>query len=48
MSDADLDDKFRGLCEDALPKQKIERLLELCRNCERLADANVIAQAAAA
>jgi 2-methylcitrate dehydratase PrpD len=48
MSDADLDDKFRGLCEDALPKQKIERLLELCRNCERLADANVIARAAAA
>ncbi len=48
MSDADLDDKFRGLCEDALPKKKIERLLEFCRNCERLADANVIAQAAAA
>jgi 2-methylcitrate dehydratase PrpD len=46
MSDADLDDKFRGLCE-ALPKQKIERLLELCRGCERLADASVIATAAA-
>jgi 2-methylcitrate dehydratase PrpD len=48
MSDADLDDKFRGLCEGALPKQKIERLLELCRDCDRLADASVIAQAAAA
>jgi 2-methylcitrate dehydratase PrpD len=48
MSDADLDDKFRGLCEDALPKQKIERLLELCRDCERLADASVIAATAAA
>jgi 2-methylcitrate dehydratase PrpD len=47
MSDADLDDKFRGLCEEALPKQKIERLLELCRGCERLADASVIATAAA-
>jgi 2-methylcitrate dehydratase PrpD len=48
MSDADLDDKFRGLCEDALPKQKIERLLELCRGCEGLADASVIAATAAA
>jgi 2-methylcitrate dehydratase PrpD len=48
MSDADLDDKFRGLCEEALPKQKIELLLELCRGCEGLADASVIAAAAAA
>ena len=48
MSDADLDDKFRGLCEEALPKQKIERLLELCRGCEKLPDASVIAVAGAA
>jgi 2-methylcitrate dehydratase PrpD len=48
MSDADLDDKFRGLCEEALPKPKIERLLELCRGCETLADASAIAVAAAA
>ena len=48
MSDTDLDDKFRGLCEETLPKQKIERLLELCRECEKLADASVIAAAAAA
>ena len=48
MSDADLDEKFRGLCDGALPEQKIERLLELCRDCERLPDASVIAQAAAA
>jgi len=48
MSDADLDEKFRGLCGGVLPKEKIERLLELCRDCERLADASVIAQAAAA
>jgi 2-methylcitrate dehydratase PrpD len=47
MSDADLDDKFRGLCEEALPKQKIEQLLELCRGCEALAEASVIAAAAA-
>ena len=47
MSDADLDDKFRSLCEEALPKERIEHLLELCRGCERLADASVIAAAAA-
>lgn len=47
MSDADLDDKFRGLCEEALSKQQIDRLLELCRGCEQLADASVIAAAAA-
>jgi 2-methylcitrate dehydratase PrpD len=48
MSDADLDDKFRGLCEETLPKQKIDRLLELCRGCEGLTDASVIAATAAA
>jgi 2-methylcitrate dehydratase PrpD len=48
MSDADLDDKFRSLCEVALPKPKIEHLLELCRGCETLADAGAIAEAAAA
>ncbi len=47
MSDADLDDKFRGLCEEALPKDKIMKLLALCRDCERLPDASVIASAAA-
>lgn len=47
MSDADLDDKFRALCEEALPKERIERLLELCRGCEKLPDASVIAAAAA-
>lgn len=47
MSDGDLDDKFRSLCEEALPKDKIERLLQLCRGCETLADARVIAAAAA-
>jgi 2-methylcitrate dehydratase PrpD len=48
MSDADLDDKFRGLCEVALPAKQIERLIALCRDCERLPDASVIASAAAA
>jgi 2-methylcitrate dehydratase PrpD len=48
MSDADLDDKFRGLCEVALSTQQIERLIALCRDCERLPDARVIASAAAA
>jgi 2-methylcitrate dehydratase PrpD len=48
MSDDDLNDKFRGLCEEALPKEKIEQLLTLCRSCEELSDANVIAAAAQA
>jgi len=48
MSDADLDDKFRGLCGEALPKDKIEKLLALCRDCEDLTDARVIAAAAQA
>jgi hypothetical protein len=48
MSDADLDDKFRGLCEAALPKDKIEQLIALCRGCERLPDASIIASTAAA
>jgi 2-methylcitrate dehydratase PrpD len=48
MSDADLDDKFRGLCEGTLPTKKIERLIALCRDCERLPDASVIASTAAA
>ena len=47
MSDGDLDDKFRGLCEEALPKDKIDRLLALCRDCENLPDASVIAATAA-
>ena len=48
MSDADLDDKFRGLCEDILPQAKIEQLLTLCRDCEKLPNASVIAAAAGA
>jgi len=48
MSDADLDDKFRGLCEGLLPAAKIERLIALCRDCEQLPDASVIALTAAA
>jgi 2-methylcitrate dehydratase PrpD len=47
MSDADLDDKFRGLCEGTLPTKQIERLIALCRDCERLPDASVIALTAA-
>ena len=47
MSDADLDEKFRSLCDDRLPKEKVERLLSLCRNCEQLTDASAIAAAAA-
>jgi 2-methylcitrate dehydratase PrpD len=47
MSDADLDDKFRGLCDEILPQEKIERLLAMCRDCENLPNAGAIALAAA-
>ena len=47
MSDADLDEKFRGLCDEILPKEKIERLLAMCRDCENLPNAGAIALAAA-
>jgi 2-methylcitrate dehydratase PrpD len=46
MSDVDLDDKFRGLCDEILSKEQAERLLELCRKCEQLEDASAIAAAA--
>jgi 2-methylcitrate dehydratase PrpD len=48
MSDADLDDKFRGLSEVALAADQIERLITLCRDCERLPDASILALTAAA
>lgn len=48
MSDDDLDDKFRGLCEVALPANQIEQLITLCRDCERLPDASILALTAAA
>jgi 2-methylcitrate dehydratase PrpD len=47
MSDDDLDDKFRGLCGETLSMEKIEWLIALCRDCERLPDASVIATTAA-
>ena len=46
MSDADLDDKFRSLCDAILPKEQADRLLELCRDCDRLDNAGAIAAAA--
>jgi 2-methylcitrate dehydratase PrpD len=46
MSDVDLDAKVRDLCEDVLPSAHTQRLIDVCRNIEREADARVIADAA--
>jgi hypothetical protein len=36
------------LCEVALAADQIERLITLCRDCERLPDASILALTAAA
>lgn len=46
MGDADLDAKVRDLCEGVLPAARIRRLIDLCRNIEREAQARVIAEVA--
>ena len=47
MSDAMIEDKFRGLCEAILPSEQAQRTLDLCRRAETLADAGDIARSAA-
>ena len=46
MSDADLEAKFRALVEPVLPQARIDELIKLCWNVERLDDVGVIARAA--
>ena len=47
MSDADLEAKFRALVEPVLPRDSVERLVELCWRAESLDDVGVIATTAA-
>ena len=46
MSDAMIEDKLRGLCEGLLPPGRAERILDLCRRAETLADAGEIGRSA--
>jgi 2-methylcitrate dehydratase PrpD len=46
MTDADLDAKVRNLCDGVLPAARTRRLIDLCRNIEREAQARVIAEVA--
>ena len=47
MSDADLEAKFRALVEPVLPRERVDRLIELSWGAEGLKDVSVIATAAA-
>jgi len=46
MSDRDLDAKVRDLCDGVLPSAQTGRLIDLCRNIERQADARIVAETA--
>ena len=46
MSDRDLDAKVRDLCDGVLPSAQAGRLIDLCRNIERQADARIVAETA--
>jgi 2-methylcitrate dehydratase PrpD len=46
MSDRDLDAKVRDLCDGTLEPPRIDRLIETCRQIERLPDSRAIAEAA--
>jgi 2-methylcitrate dehydratase PrpD len=48
MGDADLDAKFRGLCDGVISKDQTEEVLALYRRAEGLADASQLAKVAAA
>ena len=48
MSDAQLEDKFRGLAEETLSPDRTQRLLDLCWNVWRLDDVGEIGRAGAA
>ncbi|MBY0267024.1 MAG: MmgE/PrpD family protein, partial [Burkholderiales bacterium] len=47
MSDADLEDKFRGLAEGILSEKQADEVIRLCWNVDSLPDAGAIARAAA-
>ena len=47
MSDADLEDKFRGLAEGILSEKQADEVVRLCWNVDSLPDAGAIARAAA-
>jgi 2-methylcitrate dehydratase PrpD len=44
MSDADMEQKFRGLTAPVLPASQVEQLLENCRNVSALPDSSVLAR----
>ena len=46
MTDAALEAKFLDLANGVLPSEKSRRVLELCRNMEKLPAASELAQAA--
>jgi len=46
MSDADLDEKFRGLVADILPQARTRELLRTCWSIDSLDDAGAVARAA--
>jgi 2-methylcitrate dehydratase PrpD len=46
MSDRDLDAKVRDLCDGVLPSAQTARLIDVCRNIERQADARIVATTA--
>jgi 2-methylcitrate dehydratase PrpD len=48
LSDADLEDKFRGLVEGVLPDPQVKRLIGLCWKITELEDAGSVAREAAA
>jgi hypothetical protein len=42
MSERMLEDKFRGLCAGILSPARTDRLIDLCRGADKLADAGDI------
>jgi 2-methylcitrate dehydratase PrpD len=47
MTDAQLEDKFSGLTEEVLPRDRIRRLMDLCWGAWDLPDAGEIGRAGA-
>ena len=47
LSDADLEEKFRGLVDGVLPAEQARRLIELCWKITELKDAGTVARSAA-
>jgi 2-methylcitrate dehydratase PrpD len=46
LSDRDLDAKVHDLCDGVLPSGQAARLIDICRNIERQADARIVAETA--